>query len=123
VCIGDFNEVLRKEEHVGINERSSSQIAAFRETVVVCGLVDLGYIGISWTFEKKVVSGTFCRVRLDRALASPSWCARYPLAEVKHLAVAATSDHIPILLSLESVPASSSEPPHILLSDDVGGSC
>jgi exonuclease III len=29
VCIGDFNEVLRKEEHVGINERSSSQIAAF----------------------------------------------------------------------------------------------
>jgi hypothetical protein len=62
VCIRDFNEVLRKEEHVGINERSSSQIAAFRETVDVCGLVDLGYTRISWTFEKKVVGGTFCRV-------------------------------------------------------------
>jgi hypothetical protein len=79
----------------------------------VCGLVDLGYTGISWTFEKKVVGGTFCRVRLDRALASPSWCARYPLAEVKHLAVVATSDHILILLSLEPVPASSPKPPPI----------
>jgi hypothetical protein len=113
VCIGDFNEVLWKEEHVGINERSNSQIAAFRETLDVCGLVDLGYTGISWTFENKVVGGTFCCVRLERALASPSWCARHPLAEVKHLAAAATSDHIPILLSLEPMPASSLKPPPI----------
>ncbi|XP_071679666.1 uncharacterized protein [Lolium perenne] len=67
----------------------------------VCGLADLGYTGIPWTFEKKVAGGTYCRVRLDRALASPCWSARYPMAEVKHLASTAMSDHLPILLELE----------------------
>jgi hypothetical protein len=101
MCIGDFNEVLRREEHMGVNDRNTAQIMAFRETVDVCGLSDLGFTGINWTFEKKVTGGTYCRVRLDRALASPCWCARYPLAEVCHLSASATSDHIPILLKLE----------------------
>ena len=72
LCIGDFNEVLHRLEHDGVNERSTGQIAAFRETIDVCGLQDLGYKGTSWTFEKKVAGGRFCRTRLDRALASPS---------------------------------------------------
>jgi exonuclease III len=46
VCIGDFNEVLLREEHGGVNERSNSQIMAFREALDVCVLTDLGYIGI-----------------------------------------------------------------------------
>jgi exonuclease III len=101
VCMGDFNEVLHREEHQGVNERSYAQIMEFRETMDVCGLADLGYTGIPWTFEKKVAGGTYCRVRLDRALASPCWSARYPMAEVKHLASIAMSDHLPILLELE----------------------
>jgi hypothetical protein len=67
----------------------------------VCGLADLGFTGIDWTFEKRVSGGMFCRARLDMALATPDWCDRYPLAEVKHLSTTSTSDHIPILLSLE----------------------
>jgi endonuclease/exonuclease/phosphatase family metal-dependent hydrolase len=100
ICIGNFNEVLRMEEHEGVNERNYAQIMAFRETVDVCGLLDLGFTCISWTFEKKVAGDSYSRVRLDRALASTDWCARYPLAEVHHLASAATSDHIPILLNM-----------------------
>ena len=100
LCIGDFNEVLHRSEHVGVNERSNAQIAAFRDVVDVCGLMDLGYIGVPWTFEKRVAGGSFCRTRLDRALASPSWCGRYPLATLHHLS-AATSDHLPILLRLD----------------------
>ena len=73
-------------------------MAGFRETVDVCGLCDLGFKGVPWTFEKKVAGGSFSRTRLDRALASPAWCARYPLAEVQHLTTVATSDHLPILL-------------------------
>jgi endonuclease/exonuclease/phosphatase family metal-dependent hydrolase len=42
LCIGDFNEVLRSEEHVRVAERSGSQIAAFREAVDICSLCDLG---------------------------------------------------------------------------------
>jgi G:T-mismatch repair DNA endonuclease (very short patch repair protein) len=41
MCIGDFNKVLRREEHVGVNKRCRAQIAAFCETVDICGLVDL----------------------------------------------------------------------------------
>ena len=98
LCIGDFNEVLHRSEHEGVNERSYSQMAGFREAVDVCGLCDLGFVGVPWTFEKKVTGGSFSRTRLDRALASTAWCTRYPLAEVQHLAMVATSDHLPVLL-------------------------
>jgi hypothetical protein len=101
VCLGDFNEILHRHEHVGVQERSQAQIEGFREAVDVCGLQDLGYIGNSWTYEKKVARGMFCRVRLDRALASADWCERFLLAMVRHLTVA-SSDHSPILLSLEN---------------------
>ena len=97
VCMGDFNEVLIREEHKGVQERSLAQIAGFWEMVDVCGLYDLGYEGRDWTFEKKVSGGSFCRVRLDRVLATSDWCSRFPLAQLTHL-TAAASDHDPILL-------------------------
>jgi hypothetical protein len=100
LCIGDFNEVLLREEHMGVNVRSNTQIKAFRETVDVCELMDLGFIGLPWTFEKKVAGGSYCRVRLDRALSTASWSARFPMATLHHL-TAAASDHSPILLRLE----------------------
>lgn len=103
VCIGDFNEVLHRLEHVGVQERSYAQIEGFRDMVDVCGLGDLGYEGRSWTYEKKVTVGTYCRVRLDRALATSDWSARFPLAKVRHL-TAAASDHGPIVLQWGAVP-------------------
>lgn len=84
VCIGDFNEILRQEEQMGPNTCDSSQIAGFREAVDVCGLSDLGYKGLDWTFEKRVTGGQYCRVRLDRALASTSWSNLFPFASVDH---------------------------------------
>jgi hypothetical protein len=95
--MGDFNEVLHREEHVGVQERSLAQIAGFREMVDVCGFQDLGFVDRTWTYEKKVSGGSWCRVRLDRALATTEWCARFPWAELQHLTSAA-SDHGPILL-------------------------
>lgn len=66
--IGDFNEMLHRQEHVGVLERSNAQMAGFREMVDVCELIDLGFSGTNWTYEKKVAGDTYCRVRLDRAL-------------------------------------------------------
>ena len=60
VCIGDFNEVLHREEHSSVQERSMAQIEGFREAIDVCGLYDLGFVGRKWTFEKKVAGGSFC---------------------------------------------------------------
>jgi hypothetical protein len=100
MCIGDFNEVLHQSEHVGVQERSHAQIDGFREMVDVCGLYDLGFEGRSWTFEKRVVGGSFCHVRLDHALATIDWRLKLPETTVRHL-TAAASDHDPILLQWE----------------------
>jgi hypothetical protein len=97
LCIRDFNEVLHRSEHDGVNQRSVGQITAFRDTIDVCGLQDLGFRGLPWTFKKKVAGGSYYRTRLDRALATTRWSARYPLAELHHLS-AASSDHSPIIL-------------------------
>jgi hypothetical protein len=70
VCIGDFNEVLHRSEYVGVQERSAAHVAAFQEMVDVCGLTDICFSGQCWTFEKKASGGSYCRVRLDRALVS-----------------------------------------------------
>jgi hypothetical protein len=69
MCIGDFNEVLQREERDGVNERRNTKIASIsRDLDIVCvcqcvclrGLVDLGYIGIKWTFKKKFAGGSYC---------------------------------------------------------------
>lgn len=85
---------------MGPNTRDSGQIVGFRDVVDICGLADLGYNGLDWTFEKRVSGGEFCRVRLDRALATPSWSSRFPFASVEHL-TATKSDHSPIVLSTQ----------------------
>ena len=46
-----------------------NQTSSFWEMLDVCRLVDLGFEGRRWTFEKKVVGGSYCCVRMDWALA------------------------------------------------------
>lgn len=46
LCIGDLNEVLRREEQYGSNEHGMGQINAFREAVDVYQLCDLRYNGL-----------------------------------------------------------------------------
>ena len=99
LCIGDFNEVLRPDEHEGVGQRSNAQIQAFRDTIDVCMLLDLGYKGCFLTFEKKVTGGSFTRCRLDRALVNVDWLTRFPLASILD-EVAASSDHMTLLLDL-----------------------
>lgn len=93
--MGDLNEVLHRSEE-GVQERSYAQMAGFREMVDVCGLYDLGYEGRRWTFERRVAGGSYCRVRLDRALATADWSTLFSLAIVSHH-TAAASDYGPIL--------------------------
>ena len=93
--------MLRPHEHQGVGQRSNAQIQAFREVLDVCMLIDLGYKGNFWTFEKKVTGGTYTRCRLDRALASAPWLASFPSASVIHL-LGVTSDHAPLLIERDA---------------------
>jgi hypothetical protein len=82
LCLGDFHEVLRNYKHEGVGHRTLSQIQGFRDAVDVCNLIDLGYKGHFWTWEKKVTGGSYTRVILDRALGFAEWSAQFPRANV-----------------------------------------
>ena len=70
---------------------------AFRDALYTCGLFDIGYKGLDWTWEKKVAGSTFTRVGLDRCVATPAWMLAFLDATLEHK-LAESSDHIPILL-------------------------
>lgn len=67
----------------------------------ICKLMDTGYQGQFWTYEKKVAGGSYTQVSLDRALASAEWNEKFPATHLIHL-TAATSDHCPILLNFHA---------------------
>jgi hypothetical protein len=75
MCVSDFNEVLHRLEHEGVQERSLAQIEGFREMVDLCGLHVLGYECQRWTYDKKVTGGSYCRYdwigRLQRRTGAP----------------------------------------------------
>ena len=54
MLMGDFNEVLHASEHDGMGNRTRAQMEAFKDALDTCGLSDIGYSGLTWTFEKKV---------------------------------------------------------------------
>ena len=83
LCIGNFNEVLRREEQFGPNLWDMAQINLLREVVDVFKLCDIGYKGLDWTFEIKIQNGEYCCVRLDHALASSDLCNVFPMASVR----------------------------------------
>lgn len=79
----------------GYKSIAEARLLAFERWLT--SVVDLGFKGCRWSYEKKVAGGSYCRVRLDRALACAEWNARFLLAYVRHLTLA-TSDHGPIEL-------------------------
>jgi hypothetical protein len=51
--LGDFNEAMWSFEHFSVTPRCESQMLAFRDTLEMCGLVDLGFSGLPFTFDNK----------------------------------------------------------------------
>ncbi|KAL2893426.1 Glycylpeptide N-tetradecanoyltransferase, partial [Bienertia sinuspersici] len=82
---GDFNEILSDEEKERGSNRERREMANFREVIDTCKLRDLGYEGQWWTWERGNTVNTRVRERLDRFVASSSWCQIYPRVWVEHL--------------------------------------
>ncbi|XP_075650201.1 uncharacterized protein LOC142620776 [Castanea sativa] len=51
VCLGDFNEVLASDEKNGGNRRPMAPMIEFRNTLLHCGLVDIGFSGYRFTWR------------------------------------------------------------------------
>ena len=97
VCIGHFNEISKLGEKLGGAMRPEFQMQNFRDCLDVYGLKDLGFLGLPYIWCNRRFSGQVVWVRLDRALATPDWLLKFPMARLHHLS-ALSSNHKPIWL-------------------------
>ncbi|XP_062010699.1 uncharacterized protein LOC133727086 [Rosa rugosa] len=92
IVVGDFNEILNNDEKIDGPRRAEHQMRGFREALGYGELLDLGFQGTRttwWNSETKL--------RLDRAVCTPSWYDIFGYAKVVHLPPS-DSDHNPLLL-------------------------
>lgn len=66
------------------------------------GLIDLGYVGLLFTWNHGSNVDIWCSARLNRGLCDDSWRRLFSSARIIHL-THAYLDHCPILLHLEAV--------------------
>ncbi|XP_074355726.1 uncharacterized protein LOC141695374 [Apium graveolens] len=87
------------DEKRGGRDHPRSCLNGFGEVIRDCELVDLGFVGEKYTWEKPRGKANWVQERLDRGLATQQWRNLFHLAEVRVLEVA-TSDHLPLYLQL-----------------------
>lgn len=71
----------------------------FRQVIDDCGLMDVGYSGSWYTWERGNLPEINIHERLDRALANESWFSFFPCGQIRHFSHL-MSDHYPLLVSL-----------------------
>ena len=100
LCMGDFNEILSVDEHVGEVPGMYGRMEDFNEVVNRCGLLDMGFRGVPFTWDNRRTGEGFVQKRLDRALAIASWLECFNLSSVSHI-LCSHSDHVPLLLQMD----------------------
>jgi hypothetical protein len=98
LCIGDLNFVMDQTEKLGGRPVASSSHCPFRNFIDHLGLVDLGFVGNSFTWCNNRQGIATIKERLDRGLASLDWIHLHPDFSLIHLP-ASISDHNPISLN------------------------
>jgi len=97
LCAGDFNEVLAASEQFGGLIRPERQMDGFRTAVSDCGFVDLGFIGLPYTWDNRQQGDRNVKVRLDRGLANASFLDLFREVKVWHIQTT-ESDHCCLIL-------------------------
>jgi endonuclease/exonuclease/phosphatase family metal-dependent hydrolase len=100
LVVGDFNEAMWQYEHFSETKRGEKQMADFREVLDFCGLKDIGFLGLPWTYDNKKPGNRNVKVRLDRGVAARSWLNRFFDAWITHL-TSPCSNHCPLLLAVQ----------------------
>ena len=87
-----------------------TRIAAFKNCMDKCGLMDLGFQGprFTWTNKSSVWNGPI-QERLDQGLGNAEWKMLFPTAEIDHLP-RVKSDHCPIMLLTDPLEQKSPKP-------------
>lgn len=102
MCIGDLNEVIYHWEKFGRREADRYRIAAFRDFLDACSLMDIESKGYAVTWSNNRKGNALVKKRLDRAICNMEWRVFYPNAEAFAF-LAIGFDHSPILLSLNPI--------------------
>ena len=100
VRLGDFNEILSSNEKNGGNLRPMGAMMGFWQTLLHCGLVDLGFNGYRFTWRNGRVGLAFVEERLDKVVATSEWREMFPRTKVRHIPVS-YSDHYAILMDMD----------------------
>lgn len=83
LCAGDFNKILYSHEKIGGPARAQNQMESFGLALFECGLRDLGFEGDKYTWRNhNHDANLYIKERLDRAVGSRNWCARFPAYRV-----------------------------------------
>lgn len=101
IMAGDFNEVLLGEDKLGGRPVNSYTALKFQESLNSCRMIDLGFLGLRFTWSNNKPLSQLVQERIGRVFATPDWNTLYPEANVKHLE-RSHSDHCPMVLSLQS---------------------
>jgi exonuclease III len=75
-------------------------MAAFRDVLADCGLTDLGFVGLAYTYDTRRDGNANVKVRLDRAMSDTRRRDLFDDATLHHL-VSSRSDHCPLLLEIK----------------------
>ncbi|KAA3478658.1 reverse transcriptase [Gossypium australe] len=97
---GDFNEILYGFEKKGGLPREERRMKAFRKVLEDCSLVDMGFSGNWFTWERENLPETNIQERLDRGVAMEEWISLFPDSLIQHLPHS-FSDHCPLLINTE----------------------
>ncbi|KAA3454975.1 reverse transcriptase [Gossypium australe] len=96
VC-GNFNEIMYSFEKKEGQPREKKKMAAFCKVLEECQLLDLGFQGRCFTWERGNLPETNIRERLDRGVVNGKWLHLFSNGFVRHL-THTISDHCPLLI-------------------------
>ncbi|RYQ96673.1 hypothetical protein Ahy_B08g092519 [Arachis hypogaea] len=99
LVFGDFNQILEQKEKTGGLPVTYSQMKGFQEVLQMNQLLDLGFVGHSFTWTNNQPGEMNIQERLDRAVATIDWTEAFPETIVRHLQ-RYRSDHCPLLIDV-----------------------
>ncbi|XP_074336841.1 uncharacterized protein LOC141674013 [Apium graveolens] len=81
--IGDINDMMYVHEKEGGRVQPRFLLEGFKDAVCDCRLLDLGFVGNPFTWEKSRGTALWVQERLDRGLVTQEWKTIFPSAEVR----------------------------------------
>ena len=94
---GDFNEVLSQDEHCGHRVCPEAQIDAFRDCLMDCELMDLGFSSPKFTWCNRQDPQFHVKVHLDRDVVNGNFINIHDDYDVEHLTMTSL-DHYVVLI-------------------------